>query len=326
MAPKTSKPETHKGGRHRSPNYPAVSLPEAVERTKALVEKDGKAGAPSEAAAKNIGFSGAHGTARTVLSALKKFGLTADQRGRIVPTQLALDIIHFSPDNPRNKAARQVAVLNPQIYKQLVDRFAEHGDMPSPESLKSELIADIGFNPKAVDAFISDFFSSLQYAGMLDGNRLLLSDEQQTGSIGRPDPRREPQAMRPQAIDAGWGAVRGLAPTGTAMRELTLPLMDNEVAYLRLPMLLSAENYDYLLQQISLMRRGLVVKRQPTQSDEVAGNFNHTGLPIMITNEMRRKLLEMGHTPAEIAEMTPQKAWIAISHQEGQAFDTSSDD
>lgn len=326
MARKAPQPDADdKPGRNRSPNYPAVSLPNAVDRVRALIEKDGKAGAPMEAAAKHIGFSGAHGTARTVLSALKKFGLTGDQRGRVVPTQLAVDIINFPPESPRCRAAKQAAALSPQIYKMLVDEYAELGDMPSPESLKPELVADMGFNPKAVDAFISDFFESLQYAGLLDGNRLLLSDEQQTVAPSRPESQRDSHPGRPQAAvaDVGWAAARPQSQAGTPMRELTLPLMNNEVAYMRVPVPISEENYDYLLQQVSIMRRGLVGKAETPEIELKVTPSNTASTPIMITHEMRRKLLALGFSPAEIASMTPQEAWIKISHDEGLAFDTS---
>ena len=331
MPKAASKPDDEKQGRHRSPNYPAVSLPDAVERVKALVDKDGKAGTPMEAAAKHIGFSGAHGTARTVLSALKKFGLTSDQRGRVVPTQLAVDIINFPPDSSRNKAARQTAALSPLIYKQLVDQYAEMGNVPSPESLKPELIADMGFNPKAVDAFIRDFFSSLEYAGILEGNRLSLSGdlagywpaEPEIASVTRPS-----RAVVPS--EQNWSPALASTTPGNSMRELTLPLMDNAVAFVKVPTNLTEENYDYLLQQISMMRKGLVTRRTQAvrDPDEVqTANLNRVAsTPVMITHEMRRKLLDYGYTPAQIAEMTPQQAWIKIGHSEGVAFDQLGDE
>jgi hypothetical protein len=324
MARSSSENDDDKPSRHRSPNYPSISLPNAIERVKALMAKDGKAGAPTEAAAKHIGFSGAHGTARAALSALKKFGLTSDQRGRIVPTQLAIDIINFPAENPRSKAAKQTAALSPLIYKQLVDRFADMGNMPSPESLKPELIADMGFNPKAVDAFLNDLFESLNYAGLLDGNRLLLSDEHPTVQSGPADQLRDTSFPATPAassgVSAAWPAPRPASQTGTPMRELTLPLMDNEVAYMRLPVPLSDENYDYLLQQVSMMRRGLVAKKEPLPSP-TSDSDSQASLPFMITHDMRRKLLEAGCSPAEISQMTPQDAWIKISHSEGFAFD-----
>jgi hypothetical protein len=317
----------HGGSRHRSPNYPAVGLLEAVQRVKALISKDGKAGAPIEAAAKHIGFSGAHGTARAVLSALKKFGLIADQRGRIVPTQLAMDITSFPESHERSVAARQTAALSPVVYKHLIDRYGNMGNLPSDESMRAELVADMGFNPKAVDAFVNDFVSSLQYAGLIDANRLLLSNG---GSGTQAEPLENElsasmsgflsQSQSPvyQRVAANMDAA---PPQGKQMRDLTLPLMDNELAILRVPAQLSEENYEYLVQQISVLKRGLVAKKSPPEGAQPPvgdrwiaqpAESNVARVPVMITHDMRHKLLAAGFTPAQIADMTPQEAWVSI--------------
>ena len=93
--------------RQRSPNYPAVGLREAVERVRKLYEKDGKAGAPPEIAAKHIGYSSAHGQAMSVLANIKKFGLVSDTGGRLAPTQAALEIINLPDSDVRRQKALQ---------------------------------------------------------------------------------------------------------------------------------------------------------------------------------------------------------------------------
>jgi hypothetical protein len=168
--------KAEKTSRQRSPNYPAVGLPYAVELVGRLIAKDGKAGAPLEAALKQMGFSGAHGTSKAVLSALRKFRLVDDQSGRIVPTTTAIDIVRFPAAHPRRVEAIRAAALSPTIYKEIVDRYSEAGELPSDASLKPEIETDWDFNPKAVQGFLENFRESLVYAGLLDGNRLLLSE------------------------------------------------------------------------------------------------------------------------------------------------------
>lgn len=169
--------EPHKKARNRSPNYPAVGLENAVERVKKLWAADGKAGSPRDAAVKHIGFSSSHGQAMTVLSALVKFGLVEEKGGRILPTARAVDIITFAESHDRHRSAIKDAALKPSIYAELVNKFAASGQIPSDGTLRAELIADMGFNPKAVDGFVADFRRSLEFAGLLDGNQLLLSSE-----------------------------------------------------------------------------------------------------------------------------------------------------
>ena len=167
--------ESPKRKRQRSPNYPAIGLRNAVERLHVLYREDGRPGAPLETAVKHFGFGSAHGQALTIVSALKKFGLIEDRNGRIVPTTLAINIEEFGPEHPRHQEAVREAALKPEIYAALVEQYREHGRLPSEDSLRGELVADKGFNPRAVSDFIADFRDSLEYAGLLEGSSLKLS-------------------------------------------------------------------------------------------------------------------------------------------------------
>ncbi len=151
--------------RHRSPNYPAVGLKEAVERVRQLYAADGKAGAPAAIAAKHIGFGSAHGAAMSVLAALRRFGLVAEANGRIVPTQRAMEILNLPANDPRRTAALQEAALLPVIYRSLVESYQQTG-LPSDEVLEAELTTYKGFNPKAVSGFVKDFRDTLDFAGI----------------------------------------------------------------------------------------------------------------------------------------------------------------
>ena len=172
---KKKKPETTKSPRLRSPNYPGIGLRAAVEFVGKLVEKDGKAGAKNEIALKHMGFSGAHGHARAVVSSLKKFNLAELVGGKVIPTQAAIDIVRFPENHPRRVTALRDCALKPAIYKDIIDRYATIGEIPGDESFEPELETDWEFNPKAVADFLLDFRDSLTFAGLLDGNKLLLS-------------------------------------------------------------------------------------------------------------------------------------------------------
>jgi len=158
----------------RSPNYPAVSLDEAERRVRMLYSANGRAGAEPAEVVKHIGFSGPHGTALVVLSALKKFGLVEDRKGRLVLTQTAIDILTFPAAHPRRIQALQGAALKPAAYSMVVNQYREVGELPSDEELRPELVADRGFTEKSVDGFVADLKTSLVYAGLLEGNSLKL--------------------------------------------------------------------------------------------------------------------------------------------------------
>lgn len=153
--------------RHRSPNYPAVSLEEAVDRVAKLYLADRKAGAPLAMALKHMGFSGKHGKSMMVASALKKYGLVEDLGGRLVPTQRAVEILVLPKDDSRRLQALREAALSPEINRELFDKFQIDG-FPSDETLASELVAYRGFNPAVVDNFVRDFKATMDFASLTD--------------------------------------------------------------------------------------------------------------------------------------------------------------
>ena len=151
--------------RHRSPAYPAVGLRNAVDRLRNLYTKDGKAGAPANLAAIHIGFGKAHGQALSVLAALKKFGLINEVGGRFAPSQRGIEILNLPTGDPRRQRALQEAVLEPSIYRELIEQHRETG-WPADDVLASELVTYKQFNPKAVNGFVEDLRDSLEFAGL----------------------------------------------------------------------------------------------------------------------------------------------------------------
>ena len=169
----TAKAAKAEAPRQRSPNYPSISLPDAVAKAVRLYEGVGTAGAPPDSAAKLIGYSRNHGTARMTASALKKFGLLDERNGRLVPGRYTVDLANFPPTHPRHAAALRGAALSPTIYREVFGRYRPHGVLPPDEVLSPELVADAGFLPDKVGRFLRDFRDSLAHAGLLRGNALV---------------------------------------------------------------------------------------------------------------------------------------------------------
>jgi hypothetical protein len=192
METKEAKANNDKKPRHRSPNYPAVGLREAVERVKKLYERDGKAGAPSNLAAVHIGFESAHGQAMTYLAALKKFGLVDMSNNRVVPTQRAIEILNLPENDPRRIKALKDAALSPSIYMELIEQHRDTG-FPADDVLQSELVTYKSFNPNSVERFVRDFKETLDFAGLSDLSQLKLERENEEASMRAQD--REPETV-----------------------------------------------------------------------------------------------------------------------------------
>ena len=70
-----SKGSEHKKMKQRSPNFPVISLKQAVDKVKAIYNKEQLALAQRSAVLKHMGYSSENGASLTVLSALKKYDL-----------------------------------------------------------------------------------------------------------------------------------------------------------------------------------------------------------------------------------------------------------
>jgi hypothetical protein len=159
MTPTNEKPGISKAPRHRSPNYPGISLKAAVEKITVWYKADGLVTSPTEAAMKHM--KGDYGR---VTSALKSFGLVVEDNDRIKLSQRGIDIVARTPDDSKRKQALKDAALSPTIYRDLVKEYP--GGLPSDTTLQSELIAGRRFNPKSVNDFIVDFKATLEFAGI----------------------------------------------------------------------------------------------------------------------------------------------------------------
>lgn len=212
--------------RHRSPNYPAVSLGDAADKVNTLYMRDGKAGSSKESAALHLGYDKLHSLASKILSALKKFGLVEYQGNRVLITQAGLDVVVRPPDDPKRVAALREAVQAPVIYKELINQFASTG-LPSDASLKSELLAEKGFNANAVDGFIKDFRQSLEYAGI--DNLMVLDSEQEepADTEGQDTPVVEQQPHR----NAPYAPTPPQQPASGQDYPIPLGLSDGKLIY-----------------------------------------------------------------------------------------------
>ncbi len=144
-------PETNTEGaraeasRTRSPNYPAISLPEAIKRARQVYEKEHTHKTSSEVVAIAIGYNGLNGTSRSMTSALKKYGLLqADGDGLRVSSD-AVDIFELPADDPISVEARRRAALKPPLFAEMKETYGDR--LPSDANVRHWLIKK-GFNPR----------------------------------------------------------------------------------------------------------------------------------------------------------------------------------
>jgi len=140
--------------RVRSPNYPALSLPEAISRVKTIHDAEQHLAAPKEVIAKHLGYNGLNGAALSTVSAIGKYGLIEEASGdkmRVSP--LAITILY--PPSPAEKAAAiNEAAAKPALFVEIANEW--HGERPSDENLRSYLVRR-NFAVDAIDRVIKSY-------------------------------------------------------------------------------------------------------------------------------------------------------------------------
>lgn len=156
---------TAESTRARSRSYPAISLREAVERCRLLYEKDGWSEIPAEAAAEHWGFSGLNGGSRSVLAALRQYGLLeysgSGDNLRVRLSDLAKTVLRPIDPSERAKALTE-AMMSPKLFASIASKYPEWR-LPSDLTLSAILERDEGIQPKAVKNLMNELRDSVEF-------------------------------------------------------------------------------------------------------------------------------------------------------------------
>ncbi|HEY5442048.1 MAG TPA: hypothetical protein VIJ68_00745 [Candidatus Saccharimonadales bacterium] len=154
----------------RSRAYPGIPLGEAVEKIHQLSKKLGSA--PSynrETFAAGMGYKGSNnGAFLRAVAALQQYGLIQKTATSYSLTPIAQKILFPTTSEDRMAAIRD-AGLSPALFDQL---YAKYQGQDLPDLLPNILVNDFGILPNVKDKATSLFRTSMEFAGLLDGNRL----------------------------------------------------------------------------------------------------------------------------------------------------------
>lgn len=169
--------------RHRSPNYPAHGLSEAVELARLIYAKEKKTQAPGEIIAKALGYSSLSGNARVKIATLKKYGLLeGDENKGMRLSDLAMLILY--PSSPSDEVeAKRVAALTPSLFKSLYDEKMGASD----EAIVNYLVSKLDFSPVGARQAVDAFRDTVSFAGIAESgynaSRIQDKTEAQTMNI-----------------------------------------------------------------------------------------------------------------------------------------------
>jgi hypothetical protein len=245
--------------RTRSPAYPAITLENAIAKSRQLYAAEDHRFANIEAVASHWEMGIKSSGFQVSIAALKQFGLITDEGSKenrkIKLTELALDILEHPTDSEKFKEAVKAAALFPKIHRELWEKY--ESKMPTDVSARIYLVREREggrFNKNYVDAFIAQYKETMAFA-KLDGLDILPpADKNQWGMSA---PRGMEEAMKTK-IDEKTNPVEKKEPL-PAMRELPITLPTNlEIAVFRVPVPMSELDFKTIITSLTAMKDKLV--------------------------------------------------------------------
>lgn len=221
--------QTEKSIRLRSPNYPAFSLEQCIEKARVLFETFKRSGVAFEVASNALKHSPKSSVGKQVMAALSYYGLIEiEGRGndrRVKVSDLAFNIIiDDRPDSSGRDTAIREAAMNPSIFKKIMDSY--EGKHPADSALEYDLKTKYKFNPKTAKGFVKVFNNTMDFAKMYKND--IMPDEnalhEETGMITQEDKigakGTAPRETIKPLVTAGTGNEREIAnyPVGRGLK------------------------------------------------------------------------------------------------------------
>jgi hypothetical protein len=175
--------------RIRSPNYPTMSLPAAIDKVGAIHKAEGQNSVDRETVAKLIGFGGVNGASATALSALAKYGLLEASDGKEARvTDLAVKILY--PESGQEKATALLEAANrPALFRQIKEKWPERP--PSDDNLRGYLVRT-GFNQGSVEQVIQIYRNTLDIVGGANGEHNAPDEPKEATVVQTHNPQNTP--------------------------------------------------------------------------------------------------------------------------------------
>lgn len=239
--------------RTRSPAYPAISLPQAMELLSVIFRSFQAHAAPIEAIGEALDMKAGGSSLNVRISALKKYDLLEEleeskggaKNYRV--TKLAKDLLHLPQGSIEHAEALRKAALMPVIYDTLWARFGP--ELPADSLIRSYLVRERNFNAQQVDGVIADFRSTVEFAGL-------------GGSVAQPAAPAEDTESFGQSVQRFATMTTAAKPAASTMAApatgevFTIPLEDGKTAAIPYPM--SRKTWELFMQTLALWEPRLV--------------------------------------------------------------------
>lgn len=151
----------------RSPNFPQVTLGEAIDSVKLIYQREGRAKMPKLSAIKPLGYTSVNGRSLGILAALRAYNLLEGRGDDVRVSDDALTILNAPRDSDERRAAILQSFEAPPAFALL---RAKEG--ASTDTLRWHLIK-AKFRDDAADKLIAVFVESRAYVNAEVGSQYM---------------------------------------------------------------------------------------------------------------------------------------------------------
>ena len=155
--------------KERSPSFPFISLPVALERAKEFYAQEKRGSAPFEVAAKHWRYSPASSGALQTVAALKQYGLMQDEgvgkQRKVRLTELALRILlDTREDSVERDQYKLLAAMSPTVVAEIYEKWSN--ELPSDATLNHFLVLDKQFGQGTAAKVVEIIKSNEEFTGI----------------------------------------------------------------------------------------------------------------------------------------------------------------
>ena len=264
---------TAKTTKVRSPNYPAISLRDAIAKIKLIYDKEHRNPTDKAVIAQHLGYNGLNGASITLISALVKYSLLEDiGQKQVKLSETALDILWRDQGDPERAKLLREAALTPSLFSDLSNAFPD--ELPSDQTLRYHLLKK-EFNPKVVDSVMRAYRDTLEFVNAEEALRLSVSHgyeepleepmQTQPSRDSNPSYRVDAIGMHAHVNPSGPASSNGMPlPTEQGLRRkaFAYPLTENCAAHVEFDGEVTLEAVETLIDSLEVYKKVLSRKKE----------------------------------------------------------------
>lgn len=236
----------------RSPRYPAIGLGDAIDKARAVYQKDFRNKISKELVAQHMGYGGLNGASLGVVSAVAKYGLLDGNRDAMWVTGRAMDIFERERGDPERVSALRAAAAEPDMFREIDHEFPGKA---SDAAIRTFLVTKLGVLPESAIKVIKAYRETQE---------ILAAELGEDSNVGASPIAVNPPIQDGESPSLSVAQTRAAIPAvgpmsaadldhlpGPGMSRAAFPLAEGPV-YLTFPEGLTADGYEELAEYLQI--------------------------------------------------------------------------